>query len=134
MLRSSLSVFILAALSGGAVACASPSDDVGGSEGSFTSNSGKTLEFKFKGEVLARENDTARKAVASQLQYIQGILTSDVDGNGQSAMPVLSNVEETAEGDKKRITYEASLAVIWPNREAVPAPRRARPRCAWPPT
>lgn len=112
---SFLGMLALAAVAAGAVACGTTADDAVGADDAITSNDGKTLELKFKGEVIARSNDTARKAIAAQLQYVQGILTTHVRGNGQTGMPGLTNVRETAIGDKKKIAYEASLAVVWPN-------------------
>jgi len=104
-------------------ACAGPSEseDASPSEDAITSNDGTPLELRFTGEVDARESDTARGAIASQLQYVQGILTTAVKANGQAGMPTLKNVRETVTGDKKKITYEASLAVIWPKGRATPA-------------
>lgn len=116
-----LRVLALAAAAAGAVACGPASEDAAGSDEAITSNDGRTLELRLEGEVVARSNDTARKAIAAQLQYVQGILTTDVRGNGQAGMPGLSNVRETIEGDKKRISYEASLAVVWPKNERVPS-------------
>lgn len=105
----------------GAVACGSSGPEaVGGSADDITSNDGVALELRFAGEVVARAADTPRKAIAAQLQYLQGILTTDARANAQAAMPSLTNVRETLEGDKKRITYEASLAVVWPKGSARP--------------
>jgi hypothetical protein len=119
--RSLLRVVALAAATAGAAACGTTVDDAAGSDDAITSNDGRTLEMKLTGEVVARSNDTARKAIAAQLQYVQGILTTDVRGNGQTGMPGLTNVRETVEGDKKIITYEASLAVVWPKSSEAPA-------------
>jgi len=104
-------------------ACAAPAaEDVAApTEDAITSNDGTPLELRFSGELTARATDTPRRAIASQLQYVQGILTSAAKANGQANMPTLKNVVETVDGDKKRITYEASLAVIWPKGRATPA-------------
>ena len=103
-------------------ACAGPSatDDSAPSEDAITSNDGTPLEFRFSGEVEARAGDSARHAIASQLQYMQGMLTTAVQANGQANMATLKNVQETVSGDKKKITYEASLAVIWQKDRATP--------------
>lgn len=103
-------------------ACASPSleDSSPATDDAITSNDGTPLEFRFTGEVTARSTDTSRKAIAAQLQYVQGILTSANQANGQASMPTLQNVVESAAGDKKKITYEASLAVIWPKGRTAP--------------
>jgi len=105
----------------GAGACGgSGAEGAGGSEADITSNDGVALELTFTGEVVARASDTPRRAIAAQLQYLQGILTTDARANAQAAMPKLSNVRETAEGDKKRIAYDASLTVVWPKGSARP--------------
>lgn len=124
MLRRSLVLAPLLALSMTSIACSqSSADGTVADEGAITSNDAKPLEFKFKGEVVARANETPRKAIAAQLMYLQGALTTHVRGNGQTGMPALSNVrEERVPGasDKKMITYEVALGVAWPNRETVP--------------
>lgn len=104
-------------------ACAGPAveDAASPSEDAITSNDGTPLELRFSAEVDARATDTARRAIASQLQYVQGALTTAVKANGQANMPTLTNVRETVSGDKKKITYEASLAVIWPKGRAAPS-------------
>lgn len=103
-------------------ACAgtSENDDAPPSEDAITSNDGTPLDFRFSAEVEAGAEDTARRAIASQLQYVQGILTTAVKANGQASMPTLQNVRETVTGDKKKITYEASVAVIWPKGRTAP--------------
>ena len=93
---------------------ASPAEDAEGSNGAITSNAAKILDFKFSAEVVAESNVEARKAVVSQLMYAQGILTTAQHGNGHIGNVKLSNVTETPEGDKKRIKYNASLPVAWP--------------------
>lgn len=115
LLRSSLLGLALTA-----VACSAPAtEDVAPSEDAISSNDGTVLELRFRAEVIARADDTPRKAIAAQLQYVQGILTTDAGANAQANMPVLSNIRETAaQGDTKTIAYEAKLAVVWPkNRE-----------------
>ena len=115
-----VSRLFLAATCAAAAACSGAPTDAETSDGAFTSNAGKGLEMRFKGEVIARKDDTARKAIATQMQYMQGALTSDSGGNAQAGMSGLSNIREIEEGDLKRITYEAALPVIWPNRQTVP--------------
>ena len=101
-------------------ACAGPSvEGTSPSEDAITSNDGTPLELRFSGEVTAAATDTPRRAIASQLQYMQGILTSAVKANGQTGMPALKNIVETVSGDTKKITYEA-----------LPAPSRHRLRRA----
>lgn len=89
-------------------------------EGAFTSNSANVLQLSFKGSVLARTGETPRKAITTQLNYLQGALASDIRGNAQANMPNLSNIEEVEEGDKKRISYDAKIAVAWPKGLATP--------------
>jgi hypothetical protein len=121
MLRRSLFLAPLLALSVTSIACTSSGDDsAAADEGNITSNDAKPVELKFKGEVIARGNDTARKAIAAQLMYLQGALTNDIRGNGQTGMPSLTNVREEVQGDKKKITYEVALAAAWPNRLTPP--------------
>lgn len=123
MARSALSFFSRSLLLGAslaAAACGVAADDSDSSDGAITSNDGVALEFEFTGEVVARSSDSARRAIATQLQYVQGILVTDADANGQTGMPGLANIRETEEGDKKRITYEAKLPVVWPKNRALP--------------
>jgi len=91
------------------------------SEAAITSELAKILDFRFTGEVIGPRNGAPRKAVVAQLMYVQGILTTARHGNGQIRNVKLTNVRETAEGDKKRITYEASLPVAWPDDLEVPS-------------
>jgi hypothetical protein len=102
-------------------ACTGAGDGAAGSEADFTSNSGATLEFRFTGEVVAVASDTPRRAIAAQLQYVQGQLTENAGANGATFMPALTNVREVAFGDKKRISYEAAVAVAWPKESPTPA-------------
>lgn len=91
------------------------------SEGALTSELAKILDFRFAGEVVGPKGRAPRKAVVAQLMYVQGILTTAGHGNGQIRNVKLTNVREIAEGDKTRITYEASLPVAWPNDLEVPS-------------
>lgn len=103
------------------VACQGVVTDDAAREGdAITSNSGKILQFEFDGSVLASANAPTRQAVLSQLAYLQGILTTDVDGNARVGGATLTNVQETRDGDAKTISYHASLAVAWPKRVASP--------------
>jgi hypothetical protein len=101
-------LFSLAGCSSGAAPEAS------GGEGAITTNAGAVLDFRFQGEVLAASDANTRVAIVSQLQYVQGLLTTTVHGNGQVGLVTLTDVAESARGDKKKITYAASLPVIWP--------------------
>lgn len=115
------SLVALAALATAACGSAGPADTLP-DEQPITSNVGTALEMSFHGEVIAREGEQARAAIIKQLQYLNGILVGDVDGNGQAAMPTLANLTEEplAEGGQKRVGYDAKVAVIWPKGEAVP--------------
>jgi hypothetical protein len=98
-----------------AAACAMPQteEDPGG-EGAFTSNDGTVLELRFDAEVITSKDEPARQAIVSQLQYTQGIFTTDARANGQVGLVVLSAIKETEEAGKKKITYTAQLPVVWP--------------------
>jgi hypothetical protein len=117
MLRRAVFLAPLVALSVTSVACSQSSvdDRAAAEEGEITSNDAKPVELKFKGQVIARADDTPRKAIAAQLMYLQGALTNDIRGNGQTGMPTLANVREEVAGDKKTISYEVALAAAWPN-------------------
>jgi len=117
---SSLARPVAVVLAGACAAACADAAPSASAEDDISSNDGIALELRFEGEVLARANDTPRKAIATQLQYAQGILTTAVSANGQTGMPDLANVRETVEGDKKRIKYEAKLAVIWPKQRPLP--------------
>jgi hypothetical protein len=112
----------IVALSCVAAACGASSSEekLATPEDEITSNDGAPLELTFSSEVVTRATDIPRKAIAAQLQYVQGILTSDAQANGQAGMPKLTNVREVVEGDKMRITYDAALAVIWPKNKTKP--------------
>ena len=103
-------------------ACAqAPGDEAApNTQDEITSNDGTPLELRFAGEVIANADDSPRRAIAAQLQYVQGLLTTANRANAQAGMPTLTNVQERASGATKTITYEASLAVIWPKGSAVP--------------
>lgn len=131
IMRSSLLRLSVLGLMLSAAACSTPvTEDTAPSEDAISSNDGTVLELRFQGEVVASANDTPRKAIAAQLQYAQGILTTDAGANAQANMPVLTNVrEEAAAGDKKKITYQAALAVVWPkNRERPSSYQLALPK------
>lgn len=102
-------------------ACTGGGEETSGGEEAFTSNSGKTLEFKFSAEVVTVESDTPRRAIAAQLQYIQGQLTENAGANGATFIPTLTNVREVVEGTKKKISYDAAIPVAWPKERATPA-------------
>lgn len=105
-----------------ALGCAGADERVATSEAAITSEVARILEFSFAGEVIGRSDAPARKAIVSQLMYVQGTLTTARHGNGQIRNVKLTNVRETDQGDTKRITYEASLPVAWP--ESLEAPTR----------
>jgi hypothetical protein len=120
-MRSLATAFLaLCVASTAVVGCGDEDSKTAGGEEDFTSNSGKTLEFSFKGEVLAVRNDTPRRAISAQLQYVQGQLTENANANAATFIPKLTNVREVVEGDKKRISYEAKVAVAWPKTTATP--------------
>jgi hypothetical protein len=104
-----------ASVSLAAAACTGPtSSSASEGEGAITSNDGHVLDFRFDAEVVAEPGAVARVAIVTQLQYMQGILTTAERGNAQVGLVSLSNVEESADGARKRIRYRASLPVAWP--------------------
>ncbi len=111
--RVSAAAFALAFAVSGA-ACSSPTEEAAGEEDAITSNDGTVLELRFSTEVTAAADTPARQAILAQLQYVQGILTTDQRANAQVGLVELSNVLETPSGASKKITYSASLPVIWP--------------------
>lgn len=113
---------ILAAAAIFASACTAHEDVDSGSAG-ITSNDAVALEFRFSAEVVAWANETPRKAIATQLAYVQGILTTDAGANGQTGMPSLGDVQEhpNEDGLTKRITYDVALPVAWPRVVESPA-------------
>lgn len=116
-MRPSFFLAPLLALSVTTIACSSSEDAApAGGEADITSNEANPVELKFKGEVIARADETPRKAIAAQLMYLQGAFTTDIRGNGQTGMPALTNVREEAQGDKKKISYEVALGLAWPKR------------------
>jgi hypothetical protein len=101
-------------------ACSSSTEDAVVNDEAITSNDGKILELTFRGSVVAGKDERNETAVLSQLQYMQGILTSAESANGQVGLAKLTNVNATTEGETKRITYDASVPVAWPKDRAVP--------------
>ncbi len=101
--------------------CSTTHERMASSEAAITSELANILDFRFTGEVIAPADKSARKSIVAQLMYVQGILTTAKHGNGQIRGVKLQNVRETAEGDKKRITYDASLPVAWPDGLEMPA-------------
>jgi hypothetical protein len=108
-------LFLLAAACG-----SSSSSDDDASNDAITSNDGAVLEFAFTGELTTEKDTPARQAIVSQLQYIQGTLTTDVEANGQVGLVALSEIRETPNGDTKTIAFTASLPVIWPKGKDAP--------------
>jgi hypothetical protein len=113
-----------------ATACSAQSVEEGAAgDDAITSKDGAVLEFRFSGEVEADGTTPARQAVVSQLQYLQGILTTAERANAQVGLVELSGVRETPRGDKKTVAYTASLPVVWPKdsprppRYDLPLPR-----------
>ncbi len=117
--RALLSALLLAATA--AVGCSQAAADDTGTEDAITSNDGTVLELKFTGKVVADKDEAARQAVVSQLQYVQGMLTTSIRANAQVGMVTLSGVEESVSGDTKTISYAAALPVVWPKGATVPA-------------
>jgi hypothetical protein len=120
MRASFVSALFAVCLGSTAVACGGGDGDTAGADEDFTSNSGSTLEFRFSGEVITTASDTPRRAVTAQLQYVQGQLTENAGANAATFIPKLTNVREVAEGDKKRISYEAAVPVAWPKSRPTP--------------
>jgi hypothetical protein len=123
LLGSVVSRFLLVGAGVLAGACGVASDDapdVNADE--ITSNDGTALLFRFSGEVITRAGETPRKAIITQLQYVQGILTTDAKANGQTSMPTFTSdpVETLLDGDKKKIAYEVALPVVWPKNRTAP--------------
>jgi hypothetical protein len=94
-------------------AASSGDDGVSGDE-AITSHEANILDFQFQAEVVGEGDADARRTIVSQLMYVQGMLTTAAKGNAHVGNVKLSDVVESAEGGKKRITYKASLPVAWP--------------------
>jgi hypothetical protein len=101
-------------------ACSSSVDDGESGAGAITSNDGGIFDLKFEGKVLAGKDDPARQSVVAQLQYMQGMLTTEHNANAQVGLVTLTNVVESVDGDVKTITYAATLPVLWPKGKEVP--------------
>jgi hypothetical protein len=107
----------------GSTGCASDAASETPDDSDLTSTDGKVFDFAFKGEVIASKDMPVREAVLAQLQYVQGMLTTDVQGNAQVGFVKLSDVSESAvagAGEKRRIRYAAKLPVVWPKAVASP--------------
>ncbi len=116
--RALLSVLV-AAMSD--LACSTEHTPTATTESAITSELADILDFRFTGEVIGPSGGSARKAIVAQLMYAQGILTTAKHGNGQIRNVKLTNVRETAAGEKRRITYDASMPVAWPQGLAAPS-------------
>jgi len=122
---SSASLFValgLTLFAGGCTAAAAPDETDGAvSEDEITSTDGTPLEMRFDSEVVAAKDTPAKNAAIAQLEYLQGVLTTGSRANAQFRFVDVQNVRETPEGAaKKRITYSASLAVIFPSTQRIP--------------
>lgn len=87
----------------------------------ITSAEATILDFSFTADVIGNANASARDAVISQLLYAQGTLKNGSNASGQIGNVALSDVVESQQGDKKRISYRASLPVAWPTGESAPS-------------
>src|SRR5689334_18644589 len=96
------------------LAWATASGWLGTSENAITSDVARILEFTFDGVVITSKATGTRQAIASQLMYTQGQLTMGHKANGQVGNVKLDGVDETPEGENKRIAYRASMPVAWP--------------------
>lgn len=86
----------------------------------IASTDGTPLEFRFSAEVLAARGTPAKTAAIAQLEYLQGVLTTGAGANAQVRFVDVSNVRETAQGDKTRYAYSASIAVVYPAGQRIP--------------
>ncbi len=94
-----------------------PSSD----EGELASVDGTPLEFKFDAEVVAAKDTLPKNAVVAQLEYMQGVLTTAARANAQFRFVDVTNVRErAADATTKRISYSASVAVIFPAGQRIP--------------
>jgi hypothetical protein len=116
-LSSSVRWMFLAGAAVAATACTSLEEDTVGGGDAITSNDANLFEASFRGSVLAGPRENTRKAISTQLTYLQGALTTHLGGNAQAGMPALSNVESVEEDGKQRITYEVKLTFAVPKNE-----------------
>lgn len=86
---------------------------------SMTSSAATILDFTFGGEVIGADAD-ARKVIVSQLMYVQGLLMTTERGNARIGDVQLGEIDAKPDGEKKRITYEATLAIAWPSGVTTP--------------
>jgi hypothetical protein len=103
------------------VACAAPPADEAASDDALTSKDAQIVDDVFRGELIAGEEDDAKKAIVRQLFYVVGPLTTRVQANAQVGRVVLTDVTERIENGKKHVTYAARLPVAWPKASRVPA-------------
>ena len=101
-------------------ACTAESSEVDTGGDAITRNAASTFELRFTGDVVTSSDETPRMAIATQLQYMQGALTTELGGNAQVGMPTLTNVREFDEDGKKRITYDVVLSALALKSRAVP--------------
>jgi len=85
-----------------------------------TATDGTPLEFRFEAQVVARADMPVKNAVIAQLEYLQGILTTGPGGNAQFRFVDVKDARSVVEGDKKRWTYNGSVAVVYPVGRTVP--------------
>lgn len=95
------------------------------SRAEISSAAANILDFEFEAEVVAAADSEARRAIVSQLLYVQGILGSDGSGNAQIGRVQLTRVVESPSADgtsgTKRIAYAAVLPVAWPKGKDLPS-------------
>lgn len=93
-----------------------------GDSADISSTAGTPLLFTFEGEVLTTASGAPRAAIHAQLQYVQGILTTQDRANGQTGTPTLEGVtsEPDAATGATKVRYTAKLPVVWPKGRALP--------------
>ena len=101
---------------------ASETEEGSTSEDKITSTDGTPLEFRFESEVVARKDALLKNAAIAQLEYLQGMLTTQSRANAQFRFSdVKASGEPADEGaDKKRFKYTAVVSVIFPEAETLP--------------
>lgn len=115
-------------------ACSEAAPPAGGDTADISSTAGTPVLFTFEGEVLTTAAGAPRAAIHAQLQYVQGILTTQDRANGQTGTPTLEGVttEPDVASGATKVRYTAKLPVVWPKGKdlpktyELPLPRDAR--------
>jgi hypothetical protein len=105
-----------------ATGCSAASNDaeVGDTDQDFSSNQATQLDFEFDGELLTDfVFGSPRQQIQDQMLYTIGHLNAD-RAVGRLDKLELSNIQQSQQAGKTRVTYHAKLPVAWGSKTNLP--------------